>query len=216
MLLKNLVIVCGLGLAGCTLTDNMAIKPLETKLQPAKTLEEILQQSSIQSALATFDAAKGHKVLAISEDGIWGLVQNANSLEWARWKAMRDCSRNLDVRNRNNTIPARGCFVYRLDDQVFTQPTDKLSTVVSKESRKMPLYSFDLGESTATAFARHQSEDQDHKAFAVSPGGGWGYSHAYGHPDDAADRAVKICDSNISLSDSVCTLYALDGTVVQR
>ena len=213
--MRNFIFTLALvGLAGCNMAKEMGIKPMATELQPAKTLEQILQLSGIQAGLAAFDAAKGHKVLAISENGYWSLVSNANSLEWAKWSALRDCSTKLDVRNRGNTISSRGCFVYQVDDEVFTKPTTKLATEVSKEVRKVPRYSFDLGEESTEAFIRHTMQDKEHKAFAVSPGGGWGYSHGYGHPDDAAERAVKLCDSNISFSDSVCVLYALDGTVL--
>ena len=215
MFIKKLIPLLGLSLlAGCTLTKDKGLKPVLAELPPAKTLQEILQKPSVRAGLAAFDAAKGHKVLAISEDGIWGLAQGTNSIEWAKWSALRDCSAKLDMRNRIHKTSARGCFVYQANAEVFTEPTKKRASVVSKELRNRPIYSFDLGESAMAAFSRHQNQDQNHKAFAVSPGGGWGFAHAFNHPDDAVDHAVRLCDHNISLSDEVCSLYALDGVVV--
>ena len=79
--MRNFIFTLALcGLAGCTMAKEMGIKPMATELQPAQTLEQILQLSGIQAGLAAFDAAKGHKVLAISENGYWSLVSNANWL----------------------------------------------------------------------------------------------------------------------------------------
>ncbi|NQY82027.1 MAG: hypothetical protein HRT36_03085 [Alphaproteobacteria bacterium] len=209
----------GLGIAiliGCGSNQVMIATPIDPTLPPAKSLEEIIKHPHIRHAVAEYDMAVDHKALAISEDGYWGMAKDYNSTEWAAWEAVRDCSAKLEVLSSNNNAKMRGCFLYQLDDEIFTQPTSMLSGKVAIQAQKLSLYTIDLGSTAEKAHAHHVAKDPRHKAFAVSPRGEWGYGFEFGHPDDAVDHAVKLCNTHLSLRDGACVLYSLNGIVLPK
>lgn len=187
----------------------------ESLLQPAKSLEEILQQPSIQKGIRAFEAASGHKALAISEEGIWGIATETNSTEWATWRALSKCGRYLRVKMEGQPRKARGCFLYRLNNEQHTNPSDQPLEDFLKTTQHLPHYTLNLGEMAQAAYQKHVTQRPENKAFAASPGGGWGYSYAHMHPDDAAERALRNCDRDISFKDAVCSLYSLNGQIVE-
>jgi thiol-disulfide isomerase/thioredoxin len=48
----------------------------------------------------------------------------------------------------------------------------------------------------------------DHRAFAIAPGGAWGWKAAAGSHDDAVDAALAACGEN---AQQKCLLYSADG-----
>lgn len=50
-----------------------------------------------------------------------------------------------------------------------------------------------------------------HRAFAIAPGGAWGWQSAADSPDQAEDSAIETCRANTRQK---CVLYASDGRVV--
>lgn len=54
---------------------------------------------------------------------------------------------------------------------------------------------------------RQYTEAPDHRAFAIAPGGTWGWASNKGTPEDAQDEALGICQGQ---SGQRCVLYAVN------
>lgn len=58
---------------------------------------------------------------------------------------------------------------------------------------------------------REYQNAPDHRAFAIAPGGAWGWHSAADSQDIAEDQAIDACRAN---TQQKCALYASDGRVV--
>lgn len=52
---------------------------------------------------------------------------------------------------------------------------------------------------------------RDHRAFAIAPGGAWGWNGAADSPEEAADKALSACQSG---TQQKCVLYARNNQVI--
>ena len=218
-----MAILASVSLSACS-TDELTnmvmgeytLEPKRTALPPARTLEEILDLPPIKTALQRYQTTGGHKAIAISEDGLWGISGQTNSLDWAQWSAMRACNlkvQSLVMRSDTKETLYRPCFLYRLDNTTLPFPAPRLFRLSDVPARPTQ-YDLILNDQTQLAFETYQQR-LGNKAFAISPAGEWAESYAYAMVDDAAQRAIRLCNNNMSLTgDDQCHLYAINDIVV--
>ncbi|MBU1237307.1 MAG: redoxin family protein [Gammaproteobacteria bacterium] len=58
---------------------------------------------------------------------------------------------------------------------------------------------------------REFAEAPDHRAFAIAPGGAWGWAAGKASPQEAEDEAVAICQGQ---TEQRCVMFAIDGRTV--
>lgn len=204
-----------LSLNGCHESLQQRPTAIPGELPPALSLHEIVEHPAIQRAIQLYERAPDHKAIAISQSGLWAIAEDGNSPEWVTWRALYDCGQKLKISKARKKV--RGCFLYRLNDQQFNTPTQQTLKEFLLSSRRPLQYTLNnLGHSAREAYAKYRASGAGRNAaFAVSPGGGWGYSVDFTSPDEAVERAINLCDNSLSFSDATCSLYSLNGEIVQ-